>query len=212
MHLSLSFKPWWIVLCLCVAIFACRKENKVILSGNEAPYHEPVATVLVQNYVNRMYIDLIGREPLDTEMLADVQYLQDNDLSEAARVSLVIKLQTDTSWIEGDTSYQKAYYNRFYISTKSRMIEGASQDYINTAIGLAQGSYNRAIIDGDSVGAANSKLNLERLKAIIAIENNFRNGVIDIEEVFAILLNNSIYDFINMNTFNFIRATFDDLF
>jgi hypothetical protein len=37
-------------------------------------------------------------------------------------------------------------------------------------------------------------------------------GVIKVKDVCARLLNNEVYDEINMNTFNFLRASFNDLF
>lgn len=200
------------ILLVLSGLAGCKKDEQTIVSGNDAPYHEPVATVLIENYVNRLFIDLIGREPLDVEMAREVKYLKDNDLSTAARNNLVIKLQSDTAWIEGDTSYKKAYFHRFYLQVKSRMIEGASQAYINTAISVTQNGLNTAMILGDSVRAANARAQLGKLKAIISIENNYQNGVIDIGEVFGILLDNSLYDFINMNTFNFVNASFDNLY
>ena len=41
---------------------------------------------------------------------------------------------------------------------------------------------------------------------------DYRNKEITINEVFARMLDNSVYDEINMNTFNFVNASFDDLF
>ena len=37
-------------------------------------YYGEILTIL-ENYVNRCYIDLLGREPLDDEMIEDVQFL-----------------------------------------------------------------------------------------------------------------------------------------
>ena len=46
-----------------------------------------------------------------------------NDLSVSAREVIIERLQTDTSWIEGDTSYEHAYYQRFYDMSKARVLE-----------------------------------------------------------------------------------------
>ena len=75
---------------------------------------------MLENYVNRLYIDLIGREPLDDEMERDVLYLRDNDVSFGSRDSLILKLQSDTLFIEGDSSYKKAYFHRTYEMLKVR--------------------------------------------------------------------------------------------
>ena len=69
-----SFYFFFIVLC----VSSCKKDPDII-SNNDAPYYGEISTLLLENYVNRIYIDLIGREPLDNEMLNDVQFLRDAD-------------------------------------------------------------------------------------------------------------------------------------
>jgi len=44
------------------------------------------------------------------------------------------------------------------------------------------------------------------------IDEDYRDGKIEIKDVFARLLDNRVYDIINMNTFNFVNASFNDLF
>ena len=103
-----------LVIAISLFISSCKKESVdgSYIGDNDAPYYDRIATVLVQNYVNRIYIDLIGREPLDVEMEGDVAYLQETNLSWEARDSIITKVQEDTSFREGDSSYKAAYYNR----------------------------------------------------------------------------------------------------
>ena len=84
----------------------------------------------MENYINRVFIDLIGREPLDTEMALELTTLQNAELSEEARRSLIEKLQSDITLIPGDSSYQRAYYYRLFEVVKARMIEGVENDYL----------------------------------------------------------------------------------
>ena len=86
------------VLVLSLFATSCDKDPEII-GDNDAPHYDEISTLLVRNYVNRVYIDLIGREPLDVEMEADVEFLKANDLAHSARDSIIIKLQTDTSFI-----------------------------------------------------------------------------------------------------------------
>ena len=106
-----------------------RKDSDII-TNNNAPYYGEIPTILLENYVNRIYIDLIGREPLDNEMLSDVQFLRDADVTLESRDSLIYKLQFDTTYIEGDSSYKFAYFHRMYDMVKVRLLEGASNAYI----------------------------------------------------------------------------------
>ena len=66
---------------------SCKKDN--IIPDNNAPYYDEIPTLLLENYVNRAYIDLLGREPLDDEMINDVQFLRNNDVSIGSRDTLL---------------------------------------------------------------------------------------------------------------------------
>ena len=79
-------------------LFSCKKDP-IIISINDAPYYDEIPTTLVEFYVNRLFIDLIGREPLDEEMENEVAFLRAYDLSMEGRDSLIVKLQTDTNYI-----------------------------------------------------------------------------------------------------------------
>ena len=49
-------------------IAGCKKDEAQIFTDNDAPYYDKVPSVKVRNYVNRLFIDLLGREPLDAKM------------------------------------------------------------------------------------------------------------------------------------------------
>ncbi|UPT65386.1 MAG: hypothetical protein M0D57_12550 [Sphingobacteriales bacterium JAD_PAG50586_3] len=195
---------------LVVAVSSCKKGE--LVPDNNAPYYDGVPLVKVQNYVNRLYIDLIGREPLDVEMTADVATLRAEHLSMESRDALITKLQTDTNYIAGDSSYFVAYYNRLYNLFKFRLLEGASDAEIDFYMGLSQNDIFADSLSGDSLGMQRAKLEVAKYKRVKAIPFELRSGVIDIRTAYARLLNNGVYDFINMNSFNFVRASFNDLF
>jgi len=90
--------------------FSCKKEviEGQTISNNDSPYYDGIPTVLVQNYINRVFIDLIGREPLDLEMDYEVNKLVESNYSLRSRDSLITKLMKNQSFIEGDSSYKAA--------------------------------------------------------------------------------------------------------
>jgi len=195
---------------LAFSFFACEKEI-VIIPNNNAPNYDEIPTILLENYVNRLYIDLIGREPLDEEMNLDVQFLRDNNVTMESRGTLISKLQFDTTYVEGDISYKNAYFHRLYEMVKVRMIEGASNAYIENEMGIFLFFYEVDSLAGNLIGAHNNLINYYRLKDIIDSESMLYNNFIDIKEMHRRMLNNAIYDQINMNTFNFVNAAFDNL-
>lgn len=198
-------------LILSVAISGCKKDPKII-GDNDAPYYGDVPTVLVKNYINRLYIDLIGREPLDVEMDADVLLMRDNDLSKETRESIVDRLMTDTSYVEGDSSYFIAYYHRFYDMSKARLLEGVSNSEINGQWGIYHFGWIVDSINGNLIGMAEKEVQMAKLEAILSSEFEYRRGEVDVNDVYVRMLDNYFYDLINMNTFNFVNASFDDLY
>ena len=195
---------------LTLGLFSCKKDADII-SNNNAPYYAEIPTILLENYVNRIYIDLIGREPLDNEMLNDVQYLRDADITLGSRDSLLYKLQFDTIFVEGDSSYKSAYFHRMYDMVKVRLLEGASNAYIGQDLGNHYNSYVIDSINGNMLDANKKLLQYHNLNNVLLAELQYYNGIIEINEMHRRMIYNSVYDKINMNTFNYINATFDNL-
>ena len=201
----------YIYIILCVLLFTACKKDVVIIPNNNAPNYSEIPTILLENYVNRLYIDLIGREPLDDEMENDVQFLRDNDVTFQSRDSLITKLQFDTTFIAGDISYKNAYFHKLYEMVKVRLIEGVSNSYIQNEMGIFLFFYEVDSIAGNLIGAHNNLISYYRLKSIIDSESSYYYDSISIKEMHKRMINSSIYDQINMNTFNFVNAAFDNL-
>lgn len=195
---------------------SCKKDGEIkVIPDNNAPHYDEVPTAVIQNYVNRMYIDLIGREPLDVEMVRDVDYLKENELTTESRDSVLRMLQLNTDYIDGDSSYSRAYHRRFYDISKVRLLEGASDAVLNQRRGIARFA---AIVDstnGDSVGYDENMFRVQKYEAVLRSDWLYfsdSTGIYDFRDMYFAMIYNGIYDVINMNTFNFINATYDDLF
>ena len=198
------------IICFLIIVSSCRKDTLVI-DNNNPPVYSAIPTVLIENYINRIYIDLIGREPLDSEMEMDVQFLRSNDVSIESRDSLIFKLQFDTLYIEGDFSYKLAYFHRIYDMVKVRLIEGASNGDISFYMSNHYADYEVDSVAGNIIEAQKHLLDYYRLSFIIDSELEYYDNNIDIKEMHKRMIYNSIYDQINMNTFNFVNAAFDNL-
>jgi hypothetical protein len=197
---------------LLLTALSCRKSTQRLVPGNQVPYYDGVPTVLVENYVNRLFIDLIGREPVDSEMVEAVQFLRARSLAVEARDSLVRRLMFNPVPAAGDSSYQYFYFQRFYELMKIRLIEGASDGYISSEISIIYSGYIVDSLNGDTASMARRRVEMNKFQRILDCQLQLRYGEITIDSVCQRLVNNNIYDFINMNSFNFINATFDNLF
>ena len=58
---------------------ACKKDPDLV-PDNDAPYYSEVSDLLIENYIQRVYIDQIGREPFDSEMNSERLTLKAADL------------------------------------------------------------------------------------------------------------------------------------
>lgn len=201
-----------VVLFLCLTIFSACSKKDTVVSGNVPKSYDDVSTVKVENYINRMYIDLLGREPLDAESERDVKFLRDNKLSFDARKILINRLMTDSTYVVGDSSYKRAYYQRLYDLAKSRLLEGADEGEFYQQIGNAEFALKVSRLNGDSIGVFSAMATIDRCKNVIRTRREYQYGVINIHTMYARMLDNPIYDIINMNTLNFVNASFDDLF
>ena len=193
-----------------ITIIACKKDA-VIIPNNNAPIYSEIPTILLENYVNRLYIDLIGREPLDDEMSSDVEFLRNNDVTLESRDSLIYKLQFETNFVPGDSSYKQAYFHRLYEMVKVRLIEGVSNGHIQTVMNTRYNRYVNDSLGGNMISAHENLIKYYRFKDIINSESDLYYNLIDIKEMHRRMINNPIYDNINMNTFNFVNAAFDNL-
>ncbi|MEZ4687460.1 MAG: hypothetical protein R3B47_15755 [Bacteroidia bacterium] len=192
-------------------MLACQGEL-VIVPDNTAPDYSEVPTLKIKNYVNRMSIDLLGREPVDAEMDAWVNELKAGDLHKDARLLLVRRMMEDTSFVEGDSSYSIAYYNRFYDLMKVRFLEGAGEDILVQRRALKAFDAERDSLNGNWAGYQIARFEMQKLENVMNSRINYRKGRISLFDMAGYMVYNSVYDEINMNSINFIRATFNDLF
>lgn len=186
----------WVLLALFtwLLVAGCTKET-VVITGNNPPDSNFVPSIKIENYVNRVFIDLLGREPLNVEMNIEVARLKAAQLSDSARLDLILRLQFDTSFVEGDGSYLQAYGQHLYNLAKVRCLEGIGDNRIQFEF-LEQ-----------ELDTAQMLL----LQAVLDARIDFIEERIHIGEVFARMIHNAVYDEINMNTTNFVEAAFDNL-
>jgi len=211
MHYSMnkSLIPFIFIL----LIFAgCKKEEQIVVTGNTIPNYAGTPTIIIENYVNRIFIDLIGREPTDAEMEGKVNFLKGGSLSLQIRGELVDELMFSTEYIEGDSSYHKAYFNKFYNDAKGRFLEGASEATLQEEYGLYVYLVEFYELQGDLFTAQLLSIEADKIKSILDSKYHLREGQIMVGEMCNRMCFNSLYDDINMNSFNFINATFDQLF
>ncbi len=194
-------------------IVSCKKEKEVVtFTNNDIPAYEELPTLLVENYVNRVFIDLIGREPTDIEMNTEVTALESNHLSAGSRNSLIDKLMSSTVFIEGDSSYAQAYSQKYYDDNKARFLEGMSEVDVIYQYLLYDGISQQDSAAGNMLASELNRQVSNQVKDVILSRKQFQLGQITSREMCRRMCRNVMYDDLHMGSFNFINATFDDLF
>ena len=193
-------------------LHSCKKDEVAYFDNNEPPYYAKVPTVKIRNYVNRLFIDLIGREPTDLELDKEAEALKALDVSDASRLALINRLMSDSNFVVGDTSYTLAYHKRLYELGKIRFLDGVSeQTLIDQAAIFKSDAYSDSL-SGDIPGYEENTEAFNKLNAVLSSRKSYQSGEISLAKQLEAFLNNSIYDLINMNSFNFVNACFNDLF
>ncbi len=187
---------------LILFISSCQKDpilENVIIENNNAPHYDNVTTVQIQNYINKIYIDLLGREPFEQELTDVTDYLRSNNLSETSREDVLIQLMDS-----------EEYYKRFYDIYQVSYLPGVDQDELNFRILIFENEYDQAVQNGSVDVAQFYQRELVLFYALRDAEQNYRNGDITINEFMVAICNNNFYDEINMGVENFVLSCFEN--
>lgn len=185
-----------------IFIFSCKKETiiqNVIIEDNTAPPYDEVTTVQIQNYVNKIYIDLLGREPLEVELSAATSALKSSRLDDASRVQLLTNLMST-----------EEYYKRFYEIYQTSYLPGVTSDELDLTIYIFEVERDQAIQDGNNGLAQLYNAELVLMYALRNARVDYQNGDITINELMFIITRNRFYDEVNMGAENFVLSCFEN--
>lgn len=188
----------------------CTETENIAVNNNQPPNYKGVSTLRIENYVQRMFIDLLGREATEKERISFTNQLKLADLHDSCRRRLSAMLMFDTTFRLGDSSYRHAFAQRIYDISKARFLEGASDPSISQFIGNLDFAITIARLNGDSIGVYRYTDAKNKYFDVLNSRFVFRKSIKDYRHVCAVMMNNSIYDGINMNSFNYINAVFDN--
>ena len=186
---------------------SCKKEEveiiheNLIIEDNEAPPYKGVSTLQIQNYVTKIYIDLLGIEPSEMTLEAEVQFLKDNQIEESARKQVAEKLLITN-----------AYHQRFLEMNSNNFIEGADSFRIAEEKQTFEFVRDFHLQNGDTLMAQIIQLKINEMQNLLLAKQQLKNNTITLNQYYSYFITNYFYDEINMGSENFVKATFEDLF
>ncbi|MDW3649897.1 MAG: hypothetical protein R8P61_22690 [Bacteroidia bacterium] len=201
------------IILLCFLFGACQETGEMVfVPDNTPPPYSGVHELTVMNFINRAFIDLIGREALDSEMEKELNYLQLRELHPLAIDTFLLKLQQDTTERSGGISYRQAWAWQLYVRAKARIIEGEADDEIAFDIAQLEQKYVKDSLLGNEIGMSFANQEILKLQALLKAPVEIEASRLSLAELHRRMIYNEIYDEINMGSFNYVNATFDDLF
>jgi hypothetical protein len=193
------------VFLLCVCLSCTRKEDvttyqDVTVSGNTPPAGNGVTLIQIQTYVNRLYIDLLGRIPLTPELNTNVTVLKANPFSDSARLVVIKKLYNSND-----------YYKRFFQLSSARLLNATDSGTIADEIALYQSQLAIYKQEGDLFTSNLVQIELQKLVDLQNAYADYEAQKISINGFMSRMINNYFFDQINMGSENFVKASFEGL-
>ncbi len=184
----------------CIQKEAIFEDEHVLeeVEDNDPPPYNGVTTVQLRSYINKIYIDLLGREPLDNEMASAEADLRQGELSDSSIEDLVSGLLSSSE-----------YYDRFLDIYNAAMLNSTTAGEIALTIDAFQ---YQITLTQDPLEQLYFQREIDKLNALLDAPDNYRNGIISVSDLMAIISNNFYYDQINMGTENFVISCFENLF
>ncbi|MCS6917151.1 MAG: hypothetical protein RMK52_03615 [Chitinophagales bacterium] len=172
-----------------------------LIAGNDPPPYDGVSSLQLNIYINRMYIDLLGREATAAEQQLARETLQSDPRDPVRRDSAVAPL-----------TRMPVYYDRLFELASQDFINGADSAEIAGIMFLIAYMWHLDSLAGNLQNYVFYQAELLKLDALLENTEQYQAGVITVNDFFRRLLENWFYDQVNMGSENFVKAAFDDLF
>jgi hypothetical protein len=179
-----------------LAFSACTKEE--VIPNNQPPPDSTTNNITKENYVNRLYISILGRECTDVEYNEAYDILLQGNLSVQSRGQVI-----------DIVAAKPGYYKRLF--------RIAEENYLNSADSL---DYQTQIFAYNIILQNQAQqqywpyatMELGRINAWIASVNDMQAGNLTVAGMHKRAVSNYVYDAINMGSLNYVASLFQNFF
>ena len=176
-------------------ITSCTKVEDVIVGGNTNPPDLTIENITIDNYINKLYISAIGREPTETEFDSHFEVLRNSNLSQESREIVITEILN-----------KEEYYNNLFKLESANILTGIDTADINQNIHVL----NVLLSNSQGLDSMYFYDNLQRMLKLQEVLPGLSSGAISNIEMHKRMINNSFYDEINMGTENFVVSIFQN--
>lgn len=177
-------------------VFSCSKEPTELIPNNVAPPDYTVDRVIKENYINKLYISMLGREP-NTDEFNSARDLLGDEVTQESREILVENVQA-----------KEEYYDNMFNIIRQDLINGVDtnqirEDYID---GFEEALEN----SDDPFEIQEIEEGLVKLYLLYNSTDYLKANTATITEIQGRCVNNFIYDEINMGSFNYVVSIYQN--
>ena len=183
-------------LLLIIGLAACTKTETNVVPNNVPPPDHTIDSATIVIYLNKTYINMLGRKPVGAEQSAAMAQLRAHNFSLADRQAFV------------QTLFAKPEYNRtLFVNAVTQYLNNFDSFQVVNLI---------AILAYDTTQQANASIKglllfeIARLDTLQNTLNGMNSGLVDYRGMMRTIANNYAYDQINMGTQNFVTSTFQN--
>ena len=183
----------WIAFLLIIA--ACAKDP-IIIDGNIPQPDSTIETAIVDNYINKLYISMLGREPSNSEF------------SHAKNIlSKTVSIENREQLIDIVHNNEEYFYNLFD-NYRSDFLNGVDtvdirEQYIEVYADLIEYETNPFFLE-------EYQKKYQKLIELYNLGVDLKNGNINTVEAHKRCVNNQVYNDINMGTENYVISIFQN--
>ena len=182
---------------LLFALFSsCTKVEEITIPNNTSPTDNTLSELTKKNYINKVYISVLGREPNSTELSTDLSLLNSGNFSAEKRAFFL------------DNVLNKQGYDfRNWIIASTELLNGTDTAEVSQYITIYT-----SLLTNTSFQSLWPVIEMEihKLKLLRNIPSALEGDSIDIIGMHKRCVYNYFYDQINMGTANFVTASFQN--
>ena len=186
------------ILFIFIVLLSSCKKDEVIVPGNNPPADPTITNTVIENYIHKVYISLLGREPDSTEIANGLNILRVHNLSAADRSLLLDQILADT-----------AYFSHQFQITNADLLNDMDTAEVTQFITI----FNILLADSTNLPFF-SVLNYEKNRLIDfqQTSDDYINGNVPLVDLQKVFIDNYFYDQINMGTLNFVVSMYQHFF
>jgi len=182
-------------LILSISFMGCEKDE-IIVDDNIAPPDHTVSALVIETYINKCYISLLGRKPTVQEEIEAKSTLESNNLSEESRRTMLGPI------------LQSAEY-------RTKLLETQTIRLLTLPLDTADLNFRLFILNDyldDPINAQFENLilaEIARLEELITTPQDVAAGNLSMAQLHKRLVNNLFYDELNMGSFNLVVSLYN---